>query len=241
MIGRSLTWARSQKHGSLKGVFLIYRWMRLSILPLLYQAAIAAWPRRVESYAALARILEQKYAFMISGHGRNLDKAAKLGQRAVDCLQRVVEIDPERLGAFHACSSLLFSLGRADESLRMFARGLDVQRALAERHQLDKLGIRFVAPVMATGGIGLLVHLDAYVKARLLDPDNSAPPIILVTNRERVSNPHFLVYWHKHITVVSDPSTVERLLPLAEAGFCWFPRPPYSWISGGNKRSVRRF
>ncbi|MBI3490403.1 MAG: TIGR04372 family glycosyltransferase [Acidobacteria bacterium] len=176
--------------------------------------SIAVWPRRVESHAALAALLDQKYAWMITLPNRSAGHAIGVGERALACFRAVLALDPERPDVYQSCAALLFTMGKADESLQTLQRGLDIRRGLAARHELDRLKIRFISPVVATSTIGVMTFLDPYVKAGLLGVRTSDRPVLLVLPGQTIPNPRFLNYWRQYVTVVTDPLAVERLLPL---------------------------
>jgi len=225
MIRALLGWARSHKGGRLRALFYLYRWFRLSVVPLAYQLGLSFRPDWLEGHFALANLLAQKYSWMVVTRDHDARKAANAGRRAIECFEKTIALQPTLLEAYEPCSSLLFSVGKVEESLRLFERALDMQRSLAERHQLDRLGIRFISPALATSGLGLMVHVDTYVKAGVLGVMPPGKPILLVKQGESVPNPHFLNYWRPYITVISDPVAVERLLPLVR-----YLEDPVHWV-----------
>ncbi len=215
MIRALLEWVRSHKEGKLRALLYLYRWFRLSVIPVAYEIGIYSRPDRIAGYYALGNLLAQKYAWMVSVRGHDGRKASNVGRRAVDCFEKTIALQPMSLEAYQRCASLLFSMGNLDNSIRLLQGGLDAQRSLAERHQLDRLGLRFISPVVAMSTIGAMSFLDTYVKAYILGLRGQAKPILLVKGTQSVPNLHFLNYWREYVTVITDPTAVEKLLPLA--------------------------
>jgi len=214
MIRALLGWARAHKEGKLRVLFWLYRWFRFSVVPLIYERGISLRPDWIPGYYALGNLLALKHSSMLSTRGHDVRKANKVGQRALECFQKVITLDPEYLEGYQDYSSMLLSMGKVAEALHVAERAFDMQGSLAERHQLDRLGIRFISSVGTTNSIGAMIHVDAYVKAEAFGLRPPGKPILLVRPGQSIHNPHFLNYWRQYITVISDPTTVECLLPL---------------------------
>jgi len=230
MIRTLLGWARAHKEGKLRTLLWLYRWFRLSVLPRAYELGIFLRPNWVDGYYKLGDLLAQKYAWIVTTRSHNARKAASIGRRAVEHFENTIALDPEYLEAYQLCSSMLNSMGKVDDSLRLLQRALDMQRSLAERHQLDKLAIRFISPIVATCTIGAMTFLETYVKAGILGLRTPGKPMLLVEPDQTVPNPHFLNYWRRYITVISDPVAIEYLLPLVR-----YLEDPLGWgvVCGG--------
>ena len=225
-----LRWARAHKNGKLKLFYYSYRWFRLSVVPLVYQSGCYLWPDWIKGHLALANLLEQKYSWLASRPFQGARKSTKAGQGALDRFQKVIALDPESIEAYRTCSSLLFTMGKVNESFRMLQRSLVVQKGLAERHHLDRLGVRFISPVVATGPLGVMAFLDTYVRAGILGLRPPGKPILLVEPDQSIPNPRLLDYWRPFITVISDPIAVGHLRPLVR-----YLEDPLNWgvICGG--------
>ena len=83
-----------------------------------------------------------------------------------------------------------------------------------QTHQLDKLDLEFLPRNIAVGSIGVYENIDIYIKAAALGLRPPKKLILLVDPKARINNPCYLRYWSQHITIISDPSLIQRLAPL---------------------------
>ena len=91
-------------------------------------------------------------------------------------------------------------------------RYIDAQNDFASKHQLDKLGVRFLMEFsLFIGSIGLL---DTYVKMDILGRRSTARPIVLA---DKPANKCYLDYWRRYLPdMITDPLAIKLLSPLAK-------------------------
>ena len=136
---------------------------------------------------------------LVSTPDHDVGQATEVGQQALKYLQKVIALDPEHLECYKECSGILIIMGKLGEAMHLAERAFDIQRSLAERHQVDQLGIRFISPGMMTA-IGAMSHLDAYIKAEAFGLRPSGRPILLVKPGQSIHNPHYPVSY-THLTL----------------------------------------
>lgn len=99
----------------------------------------------------------------------------------------------------------LWFQGRFDEAMHQFAVAEESRDALAwaADYPVDAC---VVLPRNCAEGIGLMGHLEAFVKHKILTKDER--PYYLIAPRENVVNDAFLSYWRDYITTVSEPNEI---------------------------------
>jgi len=93
----------------------------------------------------------------------------------------------------------------------------EVQASVAEEHQMDKLNLRFIPRSLAEGSIGVFEFLEVYLKAQRLGYCPAGELVLLVDPKSKITNPCYLNYWSRHVTVISDPELIRILTPLEKA------------------------
>lgn len=106
-------------------------------------------------------------------------------------------------------------MGRVEEGCAAMQRAVDLRDRVAAARQGDGLNMTFVSSSAATGPMGVMGHLDTYLKAGLLGLRPAARPTLLLPPGEPVSNGHFLEYWRQYVDVIDDPLRVRQLMPVA--------------------------
>lgn len=224
---RFFDWARQQKQrGNLKQVFRVYTWWKQTEINvriwwgrdasrIIYPLGLALRSNWQNGHLALGKALQQRYSLLGTRESLNEEELVDVGNRAVTHYQKVLELNPERLETHQGLFSLLYTMGRTNEASLVLQQFEDLKRSLAETHQEDRLGVRFV-PTNLTGSIGLMGNLDYYIKAGLLGWRPPHKIVMLVPEEISVSNPCFLDYWSQYITVISDSETIQMLSPMAK-------------------------
>ena len=222
-----IDWARQQKRqGNLKPVFRVYAWWkqteryirvwcRRDAARVMYPLGVALRPNWENGHLNLGKALRQRYSYLGTRKSVDEKELVIIGNRAVAHFRKVLDLNPERLETYEVFFGLLYVMGRTKEASIVLQQFDDLKRNLAEASQENGLGIRFV-PTLLMGSIGLLLHLDYYVKAGILGWRPPHKIIMLVPDDMSVSNRCFLNYWRQYITVVSDPNTIKMLSPLAK-------------------------
>jgi len=108
-------------------------------------------------------------------------------------------------------SVALLHRGQWDTMISALRMGAEAQDEFARKHQLDKLGIRFLREW--TYAIGHMALLDIYVKMGILGWRNQFRPIVL---DDKPANRCYLDYWRQYLPyMITDPVGVKLLTPLA--------------------------
>ena len=225
---RLIDWARQQRRrGKLKQAFRIYdwrrqraakirRWWRRNATPVFYKWGLVLRPNWGNGHYALGKALQRRY-YLLPGEKkpRDSEELIDIMNRAAAHFGKVLQFNPEKLEVYEDLFSILYALGRTSEAAIVLQQFDDLKRSLAEESQEDKLALRFI-PKRITGGIGLFGNLDYYVKAGILGWRPPHKIIMLLPDEAPVSNRCFLDYWSQHITVISDPKTIQALSPLVK-------------------------
>jgi len=172
--------------------------------------------------------LEEEALFKL---GNLLIQQGKL-EAAIEIYKRALVIKPNwteaylKLAEAHMKMSWEFyDVGKLHESISSTERAIDVYNSQLEKHPLGNLGIRFITPEYFTnwpwlGAIGhLAINIDIYIKMGILGWRPQYHTILLAPS-EQVINPCLLNYWRRYLHIITDPSIIDRLLPLAKTMRC---------------------
>ncbi|OGX37439.1 MAG: hypothetical protein A3C36_01110 [Omnitrophica WOR_2 bacterium RIFCSPHIGHO2_02_FULL_52_10] len=163
-----------------------------------------------------------RYLKKLCGQKNSQTKSIQaVADKTIRCFKKVIERNPdlnsiqEWAHASRALQSLYFLQGnmlQLDEIVQLDA---DVRGRLIKRHQLDSLNMEFIPLNLALGSIGVYEHLESHIKAGILGISQQKKVILLLNPQIRANNPHYLKYWHKYITVITDPALIQILSPFA--------------------------
>ena len=172
--------------------------------------------------------LEQEALFNL---GNLLIQQGKL-QEAIEIYKRAIALNPNWTAAYlklveaHMMLSWNFyDVGKLHESISSTESAIDIYNSQLEKHPLGNVGIRFITPEYFTnwpwlGAIGhLALNIDIYIKMGILGWRPQYHTILLAP-LEQVINPCLLNYWRRYIHIITDPSVIDRLLPLAKTMRC---------------------
>ena len=126
-------------------------------------------------------------------------------------------LDHARLVLAHdiLAADLMNWFGALDAARQVFRDKLDLQERLAPSGPFTDLGV-LILPADWVRQIGHMGFLDTWLKMNLLGW-RSWRKVFLLAPPGRIANRHYLTYWDRHLTVITDPVVCESLAPLAEA------------------------
>ncbi|MEG4283591.1 TIGR04372 family glycosyltransferase [Microcoleus sp. A006_D1] len=154
-----------------------------------------------------------------------LEEAIEIYQRAIALKPDWTEVYLKLVEAHMKMSWNFYDVGKLHESISSTERAIDIYNSQLEKHPLGKLGIRFITPEYFTswpwlGAIGhLALNIDIYIKMGILGWRPQYHTILLAPP-EQVINPCLLNYWRRYLHIITDPSLIDRLLPLAKTMRC---------------------
>lgn len=153
-------------------------------------------------------------------------------QEAIEIYQRAIALNLNWTAAYlklveaHMMLSWNFyDVGKLHESISSTESAINIYNSQLEKHPLGNLGLRFITPEYFTnwpwlGAIGhLAINIDIYIKMGILGWRPQYHTILLAP-LEQVINPCLLNYWGRYLHIITDPSAIDRLLPLAKTMRC---------------------
>ena len=211
------SWMRHPKQrGNLKWAFNVYRWWKLKGLTAAFcRLLILVFPKWYRPYQFLGDAFAAKYRCLRRIRPFNIEELISTSNKLISFYRSAVVLQPKKEVLHHNLFRIYILLGKMDDALSSFRRYIQMKRNFAEMHELKKLNIRFF-PVEQLGGIGLMGNLDAYIKSNMLGWRSAKQLILLLPRNKIVGNPHFLKYWCKYLTIISDPVAIKILSPLAK-------------------------
>jgi putative glycosyltransferase (TIGR04372 family) len=150
-------------------------------------------PSRAASCIAVATIVERQLPDFA-----DMERLGRVLLGAEAALRELVALAPDWPQAPIALAKNLWFQGRFDEALAMFDREGTSRAALAERAGW-RLDDRVYLPDNCVEVIGLMGHIDAFVKMRVLTGDPRRQ--MLIAREDRVVNPAFLAYWRDFVEI----------------------------------------
>lgn len=172
-----------------------------------FYAAPNIWVRR----RAVAPFTE---ALVVESSASKTSDNAQLSfnvRKAEQLLRRAIEMAPPWIDPVRALGRNLWFQGRFDEAIQTFGVAERMRDEMARLAGWPADSCVFL-PRNCARSIGLMGHLDAFVKHRILT--NDPRPYYLLAPPEDIVNNVFLDYWKEHIRIVSEQEEIERLAPL---------------------------
>lgn len=138
--------------------------------------------------------------------------------KAVDCLEKAIQLRPNYVEAAKRLSFLALLSGRIGEWIKAEYRFIEYQEKRAQLAGVSKHNFRIIdaGPVFST--VGNTYTLDAWIKSGILGLRPPWRSLILVeaTLKGRAANQCLLDYWKPYFEFVEDPTRLSELKPLAE-------------------------
>jgi putative glycosyltransferase (TIGR04372 family) len=131
-----------------------------------------------------------------------------LREEAVGYFKAALKINERYMVSYRPLISQLMGQMDFAEAAQVMQKYYNIKQDIARERQLDKFGVRFIPSVVFTGNYGSHVHMDAYIKSKLLGfipPDRS---ISLLPEGVPVSNSWMCKRWEQYITYINDDSSV---------------------------------
>lgn len=158
-----------------------------------------------------ASIARYNQALAVEGQTTELADAALLLSKLRDAeglLRETINSVPVWTAPVRALGRNLWFQGRFQEALQTFTAAERLRDVMAwvARWPIDSC---VFLPRNCAESIGLMGHLDAFTKHKILTADPR--PYYLLAPPHQVVNGAFLDYWKDHISIVSDPREIEKL------------------------------
>lgn len=194
------------------------------LLARIYQLAVILNIDWADAYYFEGNKLRRKYYSARRNLNSSNELIDEIGNQAICCLKKAFSLKPERFEIYEILCELTHEMGDSS-SFDMMHRITELQRKGAKAHQLDRLDIEFIPRAFAFGSIGPVFHLDAYIKAGILGLRSFKKPILLLNTNNTVTNPAYLKYWSRYLTIISDPFTVVCLSKIEK-----YLTVPLNWL-----------
>jgi len=145
-------------------------------------------------------------------------------------LRRAIQVVPLWAELTRALGRNLWFQGRFDEAIAAFGEGEKLRDEMA-RTAGWPVDSSVYLPRNCAEVIGLMGHLDAFAKYKILTKDPRA--YYLLAPPQAVVNQPFLNYWKSLITIIADPRTIARHAPFEPVyGVNW------NWVMPRDERTV---
>jgi len=177
------------------------------------------WPK---AYAFLTDRAVKKLKRLRMKNSRDKSQINKLLEKAIAYLGKSTDQIPDLSGLWEwmrnslMLGNLYWFKNDMKQSIAVYQRTAEVRRQIIEKYQLDDLGMEFIPRVLPQGAIGVYEYFETYVKAGLLGLRSNKKMVLLLDPNASVTNPCYLKYWSKYVTIVSDPQAIKILAPLEE-------------------------
>ena len=183
----------------------------------MYRAAVSMSIPWAPAYLWDVGKLVEKLSVNIESDNYDAPFGAKLHAEVVSKLDLLERFAPNLKQAIELRGTIALLSGRTAEWLAIQYQVFELQEYQARLASVGYPNIRVLEPYFhILIGIGSTVHLDAYIKAGILE---LRPPSRIVILHEPwlmryAVNPCMLNYWRKYIDIVDDPAELRVLRPL---------------------------
>lgn len=129
---------------------------------------------------------------------------------AEQLLRRAISIIPYWPELQRALGTNLWFQGRFAESIHAFDSGERARDAMAQMAGWP-IDSRVYLPRNCTEVIGLMGHMDGFIKYKVLSGDQR--PYYLLAGPQQIVNSAYLEYWKEHIKIITDPDEILEHTP----------------------------
>lgn len=136
----------------------------------------------------------------------DLTSLMRLLTDAETALQKLISLAPLYAEGYRALARNLWMQGRHDEALFQFQQAEKQRHQFAESVDLDPNAV-VLLPVNCAHVIGLMGHLDAFIKRKILLGDKR--PYHLMVQDNEIVNPVFFEYWKPYVQLGLPPIKTE--------------------------------
>ncbi len=211
-----------------KGGLLVFFRKSAKLWKLLCLNLLATWAvflkiDWVEAYYFVGFRLIRKYKRnLLQPHfsKKSINRMKKLENKAIFCLEKYISHKPDLAElmkwaeANRLVCELFYVKDNYEKYINVCQRVAKVRRDIAKEHHLEDLNIEFIPRSIVPGSIGPYEYIAVYVQAGLLGLRSPKKLILLLDPESSVTNPCFLNYWRKYVTIITDPALIQLLSPL---------------------------
>lgn len=152
---------------------------------------------------------EESSADRLGIHDQDQESRLAIMRKASVLFQRAIDLDPDRFADYRSLWTTYYYLGEKARVYELMNTMSARQAEAAKSLYLDRLGIRFIPEQLVTN-IGVITHLEVYLKAMMLGLVKQND-LILLLKIHRPANESFLKYFSPFVRIISDPDMVDRL------------------------------
>jgi putative glycosyltransferase (TIGR04372 family) len=176
-------------------------------------------PNIILSGASVSKIRAGISAEGIIGGLQNMEELEQVLATAEAPIRAVIHNTPLWTEGYRALGRNYWFRGRFAEAMQCFAEAERCLPQLAQAAGWDPKAL-VLLPRNTASVIGLMGHIDGFVKYKILSGDQR--PYYLLASENEIVNHAFLDYWRDHITVVTAGEEFDRLAALDAAyGVNW--------------------
>lgn len=221
LIGRA---RNLKRQGRFSSVFRIYRLLRdfyehvksACQFPIYFLLVAIRFPW-FYPYFWMGRRLRSKLGQLIESDSFQKNVADDLYHRAIGCLEKASQLNPDFVEAAQSIGQAALVTGRIDEWIKAQYRAIRYQEKRAQNSGAASQNIRIIEGAGIFSTIGATLPLDAWIKSGLLGfrPPCSSLVLVEPALKAGTANQCLLDYWRSYFEFVEDSDKLTQLRPLA--------------------------